>query len=121
MKTDEIGHLKKKAVIKALEKSLGIVTLACSQVDISRSTFYKWYGEDEEFKKQVDDVDNLVLDFSEGQLYQRIKEKNVSANIYHLKTRGRKRGWGERHDIDFNSSEPITINLNLGDNTDPNE
>ena len=34
--------------------SLGIVTEACKKIDISRQTFYRWYQEDEVFKKEVD-------------------------------------------------------------------
>ena len=48
-KTDSI----KKAVLEALEKSLGVVTTAVRQVGIARSTFYKWMTEDLEFKNQV--------------------------------------------------------------------
>ena len=32
----------KKAMIDALEKSLGIVTTACKNVGIGRTTFYEW-------------------------------------------------------------------------------
>ena len=41
----------KKAMIQALEKSLGIVTTACKNVGIHRSTYYDWYNNDLTFKK----------------------------------------------------------------------
>lgn len=49
---DKSRHIKKEAILKALENSLGVVTTACKQTDIPRSTFYKWLKEDEEFAKR---------------------------------------------------------------------
>ena len=43
-------HLKKAQLLKALEKSLGIVSTACKSVGISRTTYYKYYNEDKDFK-----------------------------------------------------------------------
>ena len=40
----------KKALLEALEKSLGVVTTACKQVGIGRTTFYE-YLKDLNFKK----------------------------------------------------------------------
>ena len=42
----------KKAVIEALEKTLGIVTQACKMAGVGRSTFYKWMDDDEEFRSK---------------------------------------------------------------------
>ena len=72
-------HIKKKMLIESLENSLGIVSTACSKANISRSSFYKWYKEDEDFRKKVDEIDNVKLDFVESQLFKNIqKEKDYS-------------------------------------------
>jgi transcriptional regulator of acetoin/glycerol metabolism len=42
----------KKAMIAALEKSLGIVTTACKTVGIDRGSHYNWMREDEEYQAQ---------------------------------------------------------------------
>ena len=70
-------HIKKESMIKALEQSLGIVTVACKKADIPRSTFYKWLKEDEEFKKQVIDIENIALDFAESQLHKQISDNST--------------------------------------------
>ena len=54
----------KKAIIEALEQSLGIVTTACKKVGVGRTTFYGWLKDDEEFAKQVKDIENVALDFA---------------------------------------------------------
>jgi len=88
----------KKQIIKALEQSLGVVTVACKNVGIARQTFYEWYKNDEEFKKSVDSIEDIALDFAESQLHKQIKDGNVTATIFYLKTKGVKRGYVERQD-----------------------
>ncbi len=89
----------KREVIKALEKSLGIVTTACKNADISRTQFYQWLKDDIEFKRKVDDISNIALDFAESQLHKQIGDQNTSATIFYLKTKGKKRGYVERQEI----------------------
>ena len=99
----------KKALVKALGKSLGVVTTACKNADCSRETFYKYYREDDVFKKKVDDVSNIALDFAESQLHKQIGTGNTSATIFYLKTKGKKRGYIERTEVDQ------TTNININD------
>tara|TARA_Y100000385_G_C12595609_1_gene426587 strand:+ start:49 stop:429 length:381 start_codon:yes stop_codon:yes gene_type:complete len=95
----------KKAMIEALEKSLGIVTTACKKVGIARDTHYRWYREDVEYKKQVDDISNVVLDFAESQLHLQIQKENTSATIFFLKTKGKERGYVEKKEIEIVQDE----------------
>lgn len=89
----------KKAILEALEQSLGVVTTACKKVGIGRTTFYQWLKDDKEFKNQVDDISNIALDFVESQLHKQILDGNTSATIFYLKTKGKKRGYVERQEI----------------------
>ena len=86
-------------MIEALEKSLGVVTTACKSVGISRQTHYEWYKEDESYRKQVDDIADIALDFAESQLHKQIQNGEVSSTIFYLKTKGKKRGYVERTEI----------------------
>tara|TARA_R110000823_G_scaffold82163_2_gene186413 strand:+ start:88 stop:468 length:381 start_codon:yes stop_codon:yes gene_type:complete len=90
---------QKRAMIQALEKSLGVVTSACKSVGINRSTHYEWMNTDEEYKKEVEDVENVALDFAESQLHKQIKEGNTAGTIFYLKTKGKKRGYVERTEV----------------------
>ena len=111
---DESRHIKKESILKALEKSLGVVTVACKQADVPRSTYYKWLNEDEDFAKAVKDIENIALDFGESQLHKQIGDGNTSATIFFLKTKGKKRGYVERSELDLTSGdEPIKINVNI--------
>ena len=89
----------KKQMIEALEQSLGIVTSACRLTGISRSKYYCWLESDPEFKKAVEDVQEICLDFAESKLHDQISDGNVSATIFYLKTKGKKRGYIERQEV----------------------
>ena len=94
-KENKIRHNKKK-ILEALEKSLGIVTTACKIAGVHRSTYYEYYNTDQEFKKECDDMSNIVLDFAESQLHKQIKDGNPSSTIFYLKTKGKNRGYYEK-------------------------
>jgi hypothetical protein len=98
--------IKKAAMIEALTKSLGVVTTACNQVGIARKTHYEWYKEDEDYQKSVDDISDVALDFAESMLHKQIQDKDTTATIFYLKTKGKKRGYIERSEIDHNVNIP---------------
>ncbi len=79
----------KKAMIEALEKSLGVVTTACKSVGIGRTMHYEWLKIDPEYKQTVEDIQNITLDFAESQLHKQIKDGNTTATIFYLKTKER--------------------------------
>ena len=89
----------KRNVLEALEKSFGIVTTACKTVGVGRTQFYQWLKDDEVFRKQVDDLQNVTLDMAESQLHKQILGGNTTATIFYLKTKGKKRGYIERQEI----------------------
>ncbi len=91
-KTDNI----KVRLLEALRKSLGIVTTACNKADVNRSTFYRHYNEDDEFKNEVDNISEEALDMAESQLLKQIQADNTTAIIFYLKTKGKSRGYIER-------------------------
>ena len=88
---DESRHLKKESLLAALEKALGVVTVACRSTDTPRSTYYKWLNEDLDFAASVVDIENVALDFAESQLHKQISENSTAATIFYLKTKGKKR------------------------------
>lgn len=94
-KTSKILQTKKR-IVEAMEKSLGVITTACKLAGVSRDTYYRYYEEDSEFKKQCDDIENIVIDFAESQLHKQIKEGNPTSTIFFLKTKGKKRGYFEK-------------------------
>lgn len=91
---------RKNLLLEKLKESLGIVTTACAKADINRVTFYRWYQSDNKFKEAVDQIEDIALDFVETQHYKLIKDGNPSSIIFHLKTKGRSRGYREKYELE---------------------
>jgi len=87
-------------MIKALELSLGVVTTAAKHCGIDQSTHYKWMKQDEDYLNAVLAIEEITLDFAESQLHKQIRNGHVAATIFFLKTKGKKRGYIERTQIE---------------------
>ena len=109
------SDILKKRLVEALEKSLGVVTTACKQTEVNRSTFYEWYNKDEDFKKEVDSIGDIALDFAESQLHKQIQGGNPTSTIFYLKTKGKRRGYVERQEITGADGSPTSFKIEIID------
>jgi hypothetical protein len=89
-------------------------------------THYEWLKEDEAYRAAVDAINESAIDFAESQLMKLIKGAshevvtqrgevveindgpNPTATIFYLKTKGKKRGYVEKQEMDH-SGGPIQI------------
>jgi hypothetical protein len=90
MEKIEREQLKEKLRV-SLKSNLGNVTAVCKEVGIGRKTFYRILEEDEEWRKEVEEIreegKQTMDDFTEGKLFELIREGNVATIIFYLKTR----------------------------------
>ena len=100
---------QKKAMIEALITTLGVVTPACQMVRISRWTHYRWLREDELYRRTVEEMGEIALDFAENKLMKAMNSNDIAAIIFYLKTKGKKRGYVER--VEFSPHVKPTINM----------
>lgn len=81
-------NLKAKLIIE-LEKA-PIVQIACTRSGVARSTYYRWRKEDLEFRERVETAMRQgrarVSDMAESVLIKLIKEGNLTAVIFWLKS-----------------------------------
>lgn len=87
---------KKQKFLEALNASYGIIAEACDALNISRSTFYRWYNSDDDFKEQVNNIQETQIDYVESKLIQNITANDTTAIIFYLKTKGKNRGYTEK-------------------------
>lgn len=99
---------QKKAMLEALERSLGIVSTACQAADIARQTHYNWMKADSTYAASVKELANRTLDFAESHLHKLIKDGNPAATIFFLKTKGKGRGYVERQEIEVQERKPLS-------------
>jgi len=95
----------KKAMVAALQSTLGIVSPALLKSKISRTTHYKWLKEDDDYKAQCLETAEQALDFAESSLHHQIEEHQTAATIFYLKTKGKGRGYIEKQEYDLSSSD----------------
>jgi len=110
-KPTKTNTIKKKAMIEALTKSLGIVSTACSSVGINRSTHYDWLKSDPDYHEQCNAVSEQAHDFVESQLFNQIQDGNTTATIFYMKCKMRSRGYVEKQDVNLNTNRPDLSSL----------
>lgn len=102
-----IRDLRKRAMVEALERCLGIVTDASQMCGVSRSAHYKWYTEDAQYKTAVDSIKDMAIDMAESTLYGAVQAGNVQAAMFLLRNIGKHRGYTERQEITGGEGAPI--------------
>ena len=110
MKTEK----DKKTFLKILKGNGGNINDACNATNVSRRTIYVWMEKEKWFKDSIDDIREIGVDNVESALYKNAIEGNTTAQIFYLKTQGKKRGYVEKSELDLTSGdEPIKINVNI--------
>lgn len=125
---ESVEHLgtqnAKKRMIEALKASLGVVTPALNVANVGRTTYYEWLQIDPEFKKEVEGLTELTIDFVESQLYRQIQAGEVASTLFFMKTKGKKRGFQETKELDIKINKPVVFDWNTvddgKDNNPPN-
>lgn len=111
--------LKKHTFIQALKESFGNISKACKAVDVSRGCYYKWLDNDEEFKEEINNIDEYVIDEVENHLLKQIREGSTAGTIFYLKTKAKHRGYVEKQEIDHTTKgEKINV-ISLGNGVKP--
>jgi hypothetical protein len=109
---ERLSKKKKKAkLLDCLRETSGIVAYACEKAGISRVTYYNWCKEDPEFKRKAEDIQELQIDVAEAALLKKIKNEDTTAIIFYLKTKGKNRGYSERHEIGGINGSPIAMDV----------
>ena len=99
--------INKERLLEALESSLGVITTALKSCGLSRTNFYKWLKEDQDFAKKVEEIENIQKDFIKSKYYECVKDKIPSVVIHAAKTR---LGWNETNRLDITSGDnPINM------------
>lgn len=106
-KTYKMDTIKKK-FLENLSKCKGTISTACKMSGIARSTFYDYINSDKEFMEMVFEIKELSIDYVESKLMQKIDDGDTTAIIFYLKTKGRKRGYGEKLTIE-ETARPIHL------------
>jgi hypothetical protein len=104
LQMNEIEHPKKRAMLQALEKTLGIVTTASKLVPISPVTHYNWLKEDKVYADAVYQIGESCIDFVESKLLELINSGDTTATIFFLKAKAKQRGYIEKQQLEHSGT-----------------
>lgn len=63
----------KKEFLHSFKINAANISVTCTKVNISRTTYYKWMREDEDFANDIEDIRESLIDFAESKLFGLIK------------------------------------------------
>lgn len=117
-------------MLKALESMGGHIGESCRTMNISRSVFYLWMKSEEviktipvnddgseekmlglTFSDLASEIIEKAIDNIESSFYRKCLEGDTTAMIFYLKTKGRNRGYIEKHQISGLDNEPIIVKI----------
>lgn len=91
-------NLKIKQIESALRKTHGLIAHAAEILNVSRPAIHDRIKRSPRLQEVMKEIEERLIDQSENVIYHHMSNKNLTAAIFHLKTKGKNRGWIERHE-----------------------
>ncbi len=89
------------------------ISATCDKVGIARRTFYYWKERNQRFREAIEDAEEMSIDFAESKLRQAVMGGDMTAIIFFLKTKGKKRGYVEQIEqkVEVNPFQQLMMSL----------
>jgi len=100
-------------VANALERSYGVYSGAAKQLGCSPNTIRNYVDRYPALREICNEALERMLDYSELQLFRKIREGSLPAITFFLRNKGRSRGYCEKHEIGGNVNVDATLNGGL--------
>ena len=107
--------INKRKFLRALKKYRGLVTTAAAKSNLCRAQHYYWMEHDPEYKTKVEEIYDAEVDGVESILFDLISSGNTAATIFYLKSKGKKRDYGNQIQVDAKIDGEIKINAIFND------
>jgi len=113
------GHLRIVDIERALEATGGFITYAAKKLNCSYQNIRKRIDSSPRLQQSLIDIHEQSLDLSEHSLLTQIKDGNTTATIFHLKCKGKGRGYVERaQDAELTeeqAAQPVKVVIEVKD------
>jgi len=89
------------------------ISHTCEKVGMSRRNFYYWMERNPKFREAIEDAEESNIDMVETKLKQAILNNDMTAIIFFLKTKGKKRGYVEQIEqkVEVNPFQQLMMSL----------
>jgi hypothetical protein len=99
------------ALIEALRENDGNMAATGRRFHCDRKYIWQLVDNDPELRDLVDELSETFIDEAENKLYEAIRDGNVVATIFFLKTKARHRGYSERLELIPLNRQDIEVEL----------
>ena len=99
-------------VEKAIKESKGFLSIAAEKLGCTYQTVSNYINRHPTLQAVMDAINEKQLDLSENKLISQINEGNTTAIIFHLKCKGKKRGYVEKSEVEHSGAISVTEFLN---------
>lgn len=103
--------ITKKNLADALYASGGIISMVATHFGVSRTAIYNRINRSTELQKAQQDAIEAVTDLAGSQHIQAIKAGYYSAILFHLKTKGRSRGYNAVAETNNDDSQGFILEI----------
>jgi hypothetical protein len=104
-------QISDETIIKALQASAGIVSIAAEKIGWQRTSLSRKIHNSEKLLAICDEIGESMLDLAESKLLLALRNGNMTAIIFYLKTKGKQRGYIERQEMRGVSEEEINAEI----------
>jgi hypothetical protein len=101
----------RQALIEALRDLDGNMAATARRFHCTRQRVWDLVNEDAELRLLVDELSESFIDEAENKLFEAIREGNIVATIFFLKTKARHRGYSERLELVPLNRQDIEVEL----------
>jgi hypothetical protein len=106
--TKKAADSEKRRLLDVLGRNMGLIHQTCKLANFPYEFHRQWMDTDSVYAEHVRNIENSTIDFAEAVLLSLIKEKNLQATIFYLKTKGASRGYDkDTQDVIKDSSSEI--------------
>jgi hypothetical protein len=94
-------------MIRALNETKGMITLAAQKLDCAPNTVRRYIREYPTIAQAQKDARDKMTDAVELKLYEKIMSGDTTAMIFYLKTQAKERGYIERQEVTGADGTPL--------------
>jgi predicted transcriptional regulator len=98
-------------IAKVLKKNAGLVTPTAKALNVSYQAIQQRIKKSHKLQKIQEDIREDIADLAENALFQNIKDKNMTAIIFYLKTQARHRGYVERQETELSTKDNAPLRI----------
>lgn len=113
------SNITAESLIAAIKAAHGNMSLAASNLGVSRYTAYRYLNRYPTAQEALADERETMVDIAVNVMYvQMVEERNITAAAYVLNNspEAKRRGWGPRQEHTGPDGGPIRVALTWGDN-----